>query len=169
MAPDLTLRYATFPTPLGAFSIVTSGDGVVATASGDPDEALDEIARRLRAEVRHDPRALAGAGRELEGYFEQRLRRFRTPVDLRLAPTPFSRAVLDVVREIPYGQMWTYGDVAARTGRPGAARGAGTALRRCPIELFVPCHRVVPSGPGLGRYGGDEDRRITLLRLEGAI
>jgi methylated-DNA-[protein]-cysteine S-methyltransferase len=73
------------------------------------------------------------------------------------------------VRTIPYGEMWTYGDVAAAAGSPRAARAAGSALRRCPVEVFVPCHRVVPNGPGLGRYGGDEDRRAHLLRLEGAI
>jgi methylated-DNA-[protein]-cysteine S-methyltransferase len=70
---------------------------------------------------------------------------------------------------IPYGQMWTYGDVAGMAGRPGAARAAGSALARSPIEVFVPCHRVVPAGAGFGRYGGQEDRRLTLLRLEGAI
>lgn len=169
MAADLTLRYTTFATPIGDLSIVLSDDGVVATANGDPDEFLDEIARRLHAEMRHDPKALAGAGAELERYFARRLRRFRTPVDLRLATTSFARAVLEVTRTIPYGELWTYGDVAARAGRPGAARGAGTALRRCAIELFVPCHRVVPAGPGLGRYGGEEDRRLVLLRHERAI
>jgi methylated-DNA-[protein]-cysteine S-methyltransferase len=65
--------------------------------------------------------------------------------------------------------MWTYGDVAAAAGRPGAARAAGSTLASCPIELFVPCHRVVPAGPGLGSYGGADGRRAMLLRHEGAI
>jgi methylated-DNA-[protein]-cysteine S-methyltransferase len=93
----------------------------------------------------------------------------RTPADLRLVGTPFARAVLEITQTIPYGEMWTYGDVAAHAGRPGAARAAGSSLARSPIELFVPCHRVVPAGPGLGTYGGSEDRRATLLRFEGAI
>ncbi len=169
MATDLTLRYATIPTPIGSFTVVATDDGVVATTTGDPDESLDRLGHHLGAVVSRDPRALAEACVEIERYFERRLRRFRTPVDLRLAPTTFSRAVLDVTRTIPYGELWTYGDVAAHAGRPGAARGAGTALRRCPIELFVPCHRVVPAGPGLGRYGGDDDRRLLLLRHERAI
>jgi methylated-DNA-[protein]-cysteine S-methyltransferase len=111
---------------------------------------------------------VAAAGRELERYFAGRLRRFRTPVDLRLGGSSFGRTVLEVVHSIPYGELWTYGDVAGLAGRPGAARAAGTWLRRSPIELFVPCHRVVPSGPGLGTYG-DDGRRATLLRLERAI
>lgn len=169
MAADLSLRYASFPTPLGSLCVVRSDEGVVATTTGDPDELLAELEVTLGVTARHDARALAGEGREVRDYFARRLRRFRTPVDLRSVATPFARAVLEVTTTIPYGELWTYGDVAARAGRPGAARAAGSALRRCPIELFVPCHRVVPAGPGLGRYGGEEDRRATLLRLEGAI
>jgi methylated-DNA-[protein]-cysteine S-methyltransferase len=169
MASDLTLRYATVPTPIGSFTVVTTDVGVVTTTTGDPDETLDRLGRHLGAVARHDPRALEEACVEVERYFEGRLRRFRTRVDLRSAATPFSRAVLEVTRTIPYGELWTYGDVAAHAGRPGAARSAGTALRRCPIELFVPCHRVVPAGPGLGRYGGDDDRRLLLLLHEHAI
>lgn len=169
MATDLTLRFATFPTPLGAFTVVASEEGVVATTTGDAEPLLDELQRRLGSVPRPDARRLASAGRELDRYFAGRLRRFATPVDPCLVGTPFARAVLDVTRRIPYGQLWTYGDVAGHAGRPGAARAAGTALRRCPIEVFVPCHRVVPAGPGLGRYGGDEDRRALLLRLERAI
>lgn len=169
MAPDLTLRFATFPTPLGAFTVVVSDDGVVATTTDDAEALLDVLGPRLDAVVRPAGRGLAPVGRELDSYFGGRLRRFTTPVDLRLARTPFARSVLEVTQRIPYGELWTYGDVAAHAGHPGAARGAGTALARCPIELLVPCHRVVPAGPGLGRYGGDEDRRAVLLRLEHAI
>jgi methylated-DNA-[protein]-cysteine S-methyltransferase len=120
--------------------------------------------------VRAAPDArLRAAGRELDRYFAGRLRAFRTSVDLRLARTPLARGILEVTRKIPYGELWTYGDVAAAAGRPGAARASGSTLAHSPIEIFVPCHRVVPAGPGLGSYGGDEDRRARLLRLEHAI
>ncbi|MEX0983720.1 MAG: methylated-DNA--[protein]-cysteine S-methyltransferase [Actinomycetota bacterium] len=162
MAADLSLRTATFATPLGALTVVMSRDGVVATAGGDPRDLLASFPGVQAAD-------LPGVGRELDAYFAGRLRRFRTPVDLASIPTPFARAVLEVTRGIPYGEMWTYGDVAGMAGRPGAARAAGSALARCPIELFVPCHRVVPAGAGLGHYGGETDRRLRLLRLERAI
>lgn len=167
MAADL--RFATFPTPLGAFTVVATGDGIVATTMGAPEALLDDLAARLESRARDDQRGLAKVGRELAAYFAGRLRAFGTPVDLRLATTPFIRRVYEVVHEIPYGELWTYGDVAGHAGRPGAARAAGSALRRCPIEIFVPCHRVVLSGAGFGSYGGDEDRRLRLLRLEHAI
>ena len=74
--------------------------------------------------------------------------------------------MLETVRTIPYGELWTYGDVAAAAGTRRAGRAAGSALARCPIELFVPCHRVVRAGPSLGSYGRHDDRRRFLLRLE---
>jgi len=170
MAADLTLRHLTVTTPVGPFSIVATPLGVVATTGGEVEELLDRVALGLDAAVRSTPdTALRAAARELDRYFAGRLRVFRTPVDLRLARTPLARSILEIVRGIPYGELWTYGDVAAAAGRPGAARAAGSTLAHCPIEVFVPCHRVVPAGPGLGSYGGAEDRRATLLRLERAI
>ena len=65
--------------------------------------------------------------------------------------------------------MWTYGDVAAAAGAARGGRAAGSTLARCPIELFVPCHRVVRAGPRLGSYGRHDDRRRFLPRLEGAL
>jgi methylated-DNA-[protein]-cysteine S-methyltransferase len=77
--------------------------------------------------------------------------------------------VLELVRTIPYGELWTYGDVAAAAGSARGGRAAGSALARCPIELFVPCHRVVRAGPSLGSYGRHDDRRRFLLALEGSL
>jgi methylated-DNA-[protein]-cysteine S-methyltransferase len=167
VAADLILRSTTVATPLGPFTVVVSDDGVVATTTGEPERLHEALARGLDARVRAAARS--AAAREVHAYFGRRLRRFRTPVDLRLARTPFAEAVLRVVEAIPYGELWTYGDVAGRAGRPGAARATGTILAHAPCELFLPCHRVVPSGPGFGSYGGDDGRRETLLRLEGAI
>lgn len=167
MAADL--RLATFETPLGPFSVAVTDAGVVATTTEDVAGWAGDLASALGTSPRTDTAALAPIGREIAAYFSGRSRRFRTPVDLRLASTPFAEAVLRAVQQIPYGELRTYGDVAAEAGGPGAARAAGGVLRRCRIELFVPCHRVVPAGPGLGAYGGAEDRRAALLRLEGAI
>ena len=169
MAADLT--FATFRTPLGAFTVVASTSCVLATTTDAPEPLLDGLAADLGGPATPDARGLAKVGDELRAYFARQLRSFETPIDLRTASTPFARRVLEVTAGIPYGQMWTYGDVAAMAGRPGAPRAAGgaLALRRCPIEILVPCHRVVPAGPGLGSYGGDDDRRAFLLRLEGAI
>ena len=157
------LRFQTFATPLGAFTVLASDDGVVATTTGPVADLIGGLPEAA------GPGRLPAVGAEVSAFFRGRLRSFQTPVDLRLVTTPFARRVLQITATIPYGQMWTYGDVAAMAGRPGAARAAGSALARSPIEVFVPCHRVVPAGAGFGRYGGEDDRRLTLLRLEGAV
>ena len=102
-------------------------------------------------------------------YFDRRLRAFQTPVDLRFAGDGFFRRAYEAVMRVPFGDMRTYGDVAADAESPRAWRAVGHAMAVCPIELWIPCHRVVPAGPGLGAYGGHPERREQLLRLEGAI
>jgi methylated-DNA-[protein]-cysteine S-methyltransferase len=83
--------------------------------------------------------------------------------------TPFLERCARALREIPRGEVVTYGELAALAGAPGAARAAGSFCARNRLGLFVPCHRVVAAG-GLGSYGsyGLEYKR-RLLRLEGAL
>jgi methylated-DNA-[protein]-cysteine S-methyltransferase len=89
------------------------------------------------------------------------------PVDLE-HETPFLERCARALREIPRGEVVTYGELAALAGAPNAARAAGTFCARNRLGLFVPCHRVVAAG-GLGSYGsyGVEYKR-RLLELEGA-
>jgi methylated-DNA-[protein]-cysteine S-methyltransferase len=150
-------------TPLGPFTIVMSDRGVVATAFGEEIDGGPSRDRRAAG------RTLAEARREVEAYFGGRLRRFETPVDLSGLGNGFPRRVLELVRTIPYGELWTYGDVAAAAGSALGGRAAGGALARCPIELFVPCHRVVRADRSLGGYGRHDDRRRFLLALEGSL
>ena len=82
--------------------------------------------------------------------------------------TPFQEALADALRSIPWGEVVTYGELAALAGRPRAPRAAGTFCAENNFPLVVPCHRVVSSS-GLGSYGslGVEYKR-RLLALEGA-
>jgi len=91
---------------------------------------------------------------------------FTVPVDLSAAP-PFHEKVLWALARIPYGQTVTYGELAARVGRPHGARAVGQAMACNPVPLVVPCHRVVASGGGLGGYRGGLDLKRRLLGLEG--
>jgi methylated-DNA-[protein]-cysteine S-methyltransferase len=156
-------------TPLGPMTVMLSELGVVATFLSDDPDGPAAFARDLGMAVTTAPRGGRRVREEVRAYFGGRLTRFETPVDLRHIGPGFSRGVLERTCSIPYGELRTYGDIAAEAGRPGAARAAGGALARCPIDLFVPCHRVVRSGPALGAYGGHDERRTFLLRLEGAI
>ena len=69
---------------------------------------------------------------------------------------------------VPYGRVTTYGELAARAGRPRAARAVGTVMNRNPIPIVLPCHRVVGANGSLTGYGGGLDRKQALLKLEGA-
>lgn len=80
--------------------------------------------------------------------------------------TDFVNRVLAAVRRIPPGRVATYGDVAARAGRPLACRAVGNIMREC-HDTGVPCHRVVGAGGTLGGYGGNLELKRSLLRAEG--
>jgi methylated-DNA-[protein]-cysteine S-methyltransferase len=92
----------------------------------------------------------------------------RTRFDLELAPvgTPFQQQVWAALREVPYGETTTYGELAAILGRPTAARAVGHANGHNPISIIVPCHRVVGTSGNLTGYGGGLPRKRFLLALE---
>ena len=79
----------------------------------------------------------------------------------------FQREVLTMTAEIPYGQVKTYGEIAEKLGKPGAARAVGGALGRNPMPIVIPCHRVVGSGGRLVGYTGGLTTKAFLLGLEG--
>jgi methylated-DNA-[protein]-cysteine S-methyltransferase len=116
-----------------------------------------------------DPAAepFATAAAQLEDYFAGRLTRFEVP--LALAGTPFQREVWTALTQIPYGQTVSYGELAARLGRPQASRAVGLANGRNPVSIVVPCHRVIGAGGALTGYGGGLAAKQFLLTLEGAI
>jgi methylated-DNA-[protein]-cysteine S-methyltransferase len=82
--------------------------------------------------------------------------------------TPFQRAVAEVLRRIPYGEVVTYGELAALAGHPGAHRAVGSFCAHNRFAIVVPCHRVV-AADGIGPYGSlGTDYKRRLLALEGA-
>jgi methylated-DNA-[protein]-cysteine S-methyltransferase len=82
--------------------------------------------------------------------------------------TPFQRAVWKALRAIPSGRPISYGQLAARIGRPSAVRAVGLANGSNPIAIVVPCHRVIGADLSLTGYGGGLDRKRWLLAHEGA-
>jgi methylated-DNA-[protein]-cysteine S-methyltransferase len=107
---------------------------------------------------------LGEATRQLDAYFSKRLRRF----DLPLAPhgTPFQLEVWQALQRIPYGDTWSYADLARRIGRPDAVRAVGAANGRNPIPIVIPCHRVIGSNGQLVGFGGGLPLKRWLLDLE---
>jgi O-6-methylguanine DNA methyltransferase len=81
--------------------------------------------------------------------------------------TPFRRAVMEECMRIPAGQTLSYGELAAKVGRPGAARAVGRVMATNPLPLLVPCHRVLGSDGTLHGYGGGLPMKAALLKAEG--
>ncbi|MGD0618396.1 MAG: methylated-DNA--[protein]-cysteine S-methyltransferase [Bryobacteraceae bacterium] len=113
---------------------------------------------------REDPEALAEPVRQLRAYFAGELHDFDVP----LAPegTPFQLRVWRELRNIPYGQTISYGELARRIGSPNGSRAVGLANGANPISIVVPCHRVIGSNGKLTGYGGGLENKELLLALE---
>ena len=163
--------YATVDSPVGHLLVAMTRDGLVRVefAEGSADRVLEELAAKLSRRVLESAAMTDPVRRQLDAYFEGRLRRFRTRIDWSLIGPGFFRRVLEATAGIPFGMVSTYGNVARIAGSPRAARAAGNALHDNPVPIVVPCHRVVPSSGGIGKYGGQEWRKRFLLDLEGAI
>jgi len=122
-------------------------------ASGLSGKEAKLKATRVRAET------------ELRAYFNGRLKSFSVPYDIA-GLSSFTKAVLRETAIIPYGQVRSYKWLAARLGKPRAARAVGSALARNPLPIIIPCHRVVRGDGRIGRFALGSEWKKRLLRLE---
>ena len=163
------VRYARLDTPVGVVIAARTSAGLARLAYEDFSGGLDAILRDLAARL--SPRILEGqahldpVARELDEYFSGSRERFDLPIDWALV-APFGRRILEATREIPYGNVAAYGEIAAAAGSPGGARAAGNALGANPIPIVIPCHRVVRSSGALGGYTGGIERKQALMQVE---
>jgi methylated-DNA-[protein]-cysteine S-methyltransferase len=169
MTQTLIFRLARVPTPIGTMLIATDEQDRLRVLDWDDHiprmerllrryygggAALKEggaspvIAERLAAYVAGDIAAIDGIPAESAG-------------------TPFQREVWAALREIPAGETWSYGRLAAHIGRPAAVRAVGLANGANPIGVVVPCHRVIGANGTLTGYGGGIERKRWLLEHEG--
>lgn len=170
--------------PWGPGRLAASDVGVIALALDTPaDTFLAELGRRGWPSPVDAAEAPAGPARDHALRVAAAVRTWlggepvdvaELPVDLRDRPA-WDRLVLGAVRAIPRGSTASYGEIARRIGRPGAARAVGGAVGRNPVGLLVPCHRVIAGDGTLGGYGvaahGGREAALAmkraLLALEG--
>lgn len=126
--------------------------------------AASKRAEQPQANWREDGAFFSETIRQLRAYFEGALKEFDVP----LAPegTEFQMRVWQSLRDIPYGETISYGQLAARLGNPKAARAVGLANGSNPIPIIIPCHRVIGSDGSLVGYGGGLENKKILLALE---
>jgi methylated-DNA-[protein]-cysteine S-methyltransferase len=155
------MAFAAFDTALGRCAVEWSGRGLTRVWLPEapagrrrdaPPAAVADTIDRLRA-------LLAGDDVDL------------TAVELDLDGVPeFDQQVYAVARALPRGVTATYGEIASRTGAPGAAQAVGQVMGNNRFPLVVPCHRVVAAGGGNGGFSapGGVDTKLRLLAIEGA-
>lgn len=154
--------YGTTESVLGPLFVAQGPAGVVAVRPAEDAEAFERwFEERYGHAVRPVEELPGGTGARLGAAL--RGDRSRLAVDLGEL-SEFQRSVLLKTREIPRGEVRTYGWVAKEIGRPKAVRAVGSALARNPVPLLVPCHRVLPGDLRVGEYscGGPEAKRAVL-------
>ena len=165
----LDVAYDLVDTPVGRLLVAVTDHGLCEISyNPEPEREAETLARAFGARVLRSPKPTDEARRQLDEYFAGERRSFELPVDLRLA-RDFGRTVLRELARVPYGELTTYGSLAARAGKPRAARAVGTIMNRNPVPIVLPCHRVVGSTGSLVGYGGGLERKRALLELEGAL
>jgi methylated-DNA-[protein]-cysteine S-methyltransferase len=165
----LDVAYDLVDTPIGALLVAATDRGLCRIAyDPEPEREVDLLARAFGLRVLRSMRPIDPARRQLDEYFEGKRQRFDLAVDLALQ-ADFNRRVLRELARVPYGEVVTYGELAARAARPRAARAVGTVMNRNPLPIVLPCHRVIGANGKLVGYGGGLERKETLLRLEGAL
>jgi methylated-DNA-[protein]-cysteine S-methyltransferase len=154
--------YTTIDSPIGRLLLHSDGaalTGLYMDVPSRPPRGMDEWVED------------AGSGplpdtiRQLDEYFAGCRRTFDLP--LRLQGTEFQQRVWKMLKEIPYGVTWSYGELAKRIHNPNASRAVGLANGRNPISILVPCHRVIGADGSLTGYGGGLARKQWLLAHEG--
>jgi methylated-DNA-[protein]-cysteine S-methyltransferase len=165
----LDVAYDLVDSPIGSLLVATSPRGLCRISyDADPEREVEQLAGAFGIRVLRSPKPIDAARRELDEYFEGKRHSFDLPVDVALL-ADFNRRVLRELARVPYGEVVTYGELAARAARPRAARAVGMVMNRNPLPIVLPCHRVIGANGKLTGYAGGLERKEALLRLEGAI
>jgi methylated-DNA-[protein]-cysteine S-methyltransferase len=165
----MRVTICTVKSPIGQVVVSWLDDsGVV---SVDYDLGVEELERRLSRRLGPVDLATARrhpAGTAMAAYFRGDLHAI-DELPVTAGGTPFQRSVWKELRRIPVGETVTYSELARRVGRPGSVRAVGGANGDNPINVVVPCHRVIGKDGSLTGYGGGIERKRWLLRHEGAL
>lgn len=103
---------------------------------------------------------------ELEEYFDGKRTRFEFPISYEYG-TPFQKDVWSALKEIPFGEVITYKELARRVRTENHSRAVANANGKNPISIVIPCHRVIESSGGIGGYSSGLDTKRFLLKIEG--
>lgn len=152
-------------TPVGRLRAVSDADALVRVTWVPAHDVSDATPGATPGAAMEADPVSRETVRQLDAYFRGGLTRFDLPIRF-LGGSEFERSVWEAMRDIPYGETWTYGALADRVG--GVARAVGGACGRNPIPVVVPCHRVVGASGRLVGFSGGEgvESKRRLLDME---
>ncbi len=163
----MELLWDEIETEIGKLLLVTNQEALCALYYGDEQSQLmKQLKRRYGQFQLHRVNNPQGFTDLVKAYFAGDYRALdRIPVSVD--GTPFQQQVWSALRAIPTGNKIAYGELAAKVGKPTAARAVGMANAVNPVAIVVPCHRVIGANAKLVGYGGGLDRKQWLLKHEG--
>ena len=164
----IDLYLTTWKAPPGDLWIAGTEAGVMRVGFGPlpTDDDPAGLASAGVLDVHHHPGPLRPVIASLRDYFAGNVPEPRATLVLPTTLTTFGTRVLDAVRTIPAGRVWTYDDIAREAGSPRAARAVGRVLALNPIPIFIPCHRVLTKRGEIAGYQGGTGWKRALLDLE---
>jgi methylated-DNA-[protein]-cysteine S-methyltransferase len=136
---------------------------------GSPGQGVPELEKQMHkrspsAELVENTEALQTYLDELREYFEGTRKEFSLPIDVK--GTSFQEEIWQALKAIPYGETYSYSDIAEKINRPAAVRAVGTAIGANPVLISVPCHRVIGKSGSITGYRGGVEMKQYLLQLE---
>jgi len=155
---------------IGDVLIASSQNGVCALylPRSNPENLIHKLIRSFPGyDIKEDMKPNESAIEQLNAYFQGKRKKFTIKLDP--LGTPFQQKVWQAVREVPYGETRSYGDIARQINNPGASRAVGLANRNNPIPIFIPCHRIIGSDGSMTGYGSGIPLKKKLLNLENGI
>ena len=156
-----------FSSPLGTHWVCTTARGVCALSFSLREKTV--LAESLSRRFGMQPEFAGDAASQITDRFRRFLQGTSPVIDLDADLTglsDFQVSVLEVLREIPYGEVRSYQWVAERVGNPRASRAVGNACGCNPLPLLIPCHRVIAKDGSIGGYRGGLRMKRWLLDLE---
>ena len=165
-----SLWYTVMDSPIGEICIAATSRGVCWISFEDAESALLPLKRWgkkwLLCEnvLQVATPILDDAVTQLQEYFQGERKQFDLPLDIY--GSPFQKLVWEQLRQIPYGEVRTYKDIALAISAGKAVRAVGGANNKNPLSIIIPCHRVIGSNGALVGYGGGLSIKEFLLQLE---
>lgn len=154
------LYYTYYPSPVGRLLILSDGESITHI-----DFEKEQYEPNPKWHKQDELPVFRKARLAFERYFNGEVERF-SDIPLKPEGTAFQQAIWQTLREIDYGKLSSYGELALRINNPKAVRAVGGAVGSNPISIIIPCHRILGKDRTLTGFGGGLEAKRFLLQLE---